>query len=240
MDPMEKLRPSIVYMPCIGCVFCILAFVICFILTAIYDRLPDWLIFPPISLLGYHYPEHFVYAILFTCGAICFFISFLYIRKFALKCHGLYFDSFRSKWLDAAVILAIISPAFLTIQAIIPLQSDILDANAKLTIWSIIHQGSAVVLFLFATIHGIIVNWTISHTPGHTIPKLSIILKTFGLIIMILSLIGSIIFHPASNAIGSNSALVMNMAGILQWLFVAAMMIYYGSYTVDFKPLHIE
>ena len=79
------------YMPCIGCVFCILAFVICFILTAIYDRLPDWLIFPPISLLGYHYPEHFVYAILFTCGAICFFISFLYIRKFALKCHGLLF-----------------------------------------------------------------------------------------------------------------------------------------------------
>lgn len=32
----------------------------------------------------------------------------------------------------------------------------------------------------------------------------------------------------------------MNMAGILQWLFVAAMMVYYGSYTVDFKPLHIE
>ena len=67
-----------------------------------------------------------------------------------------------------------------------------------------IHQGSAIVLFLFATIHGIIVNWVIYHTPGHTIPKLSVVLKTLGLVFMVLSLVGSIIFHPASNAIGSN------------------------------------
>lgn len=47
----------------------------------------------------------------------------------SLVLHNRYFDSFISKWLDAAVILAIISPAFLTIQAIIPLQSDILDVS---------------------------------------------------------------------------------------------------------------
>ena len=46
-----------------------------------------------------------------------------------LVLHNRYFEPFISKWLDAAVILAIISPTFLTIQAIIPLQIDILDVR---------------------------------------------------------------------------------------------------------------
>ena len=40
-------------------------------------------------------------------------------------------DSFSSKWLRAATIIALIAPLFLTIQAVIPLQSDILDVGIR-------------------------------------------------------------------------------------------------------------
>ena len=62
---------------------------------------------------------------LFVYSKICAKMPRLVVLTLVL--HNRYFDTFISKWLDAAVILAIISPAFLTIQAIIPLQIDILD-----------------------------------------------------------------------------------------------------------------
>ena len=55
------------------------------------------------------------------------------------------------------------------------------------------------VLFLLSLAHAIIVLFFIKHTPSHTYRKSSIILKKIGLIGMILALVGSIIFHPASN-----------------------------------------
>ena len=77
-------------MPCIGCIWCVLSFAICFIVAKALHHLPTWFIFPPISFLGYQMPEHVVYAVCFTAGAVCFFISFLYIQKYSFKIHGLY------------------------------------------------------------------------------------------------------------------------------------------------------
>ena len=44
-------------------------------------------------------------------------------------------DRFSSKWLRAATIIALIAPLFLTIQAVIPLQSDILDVGVNYSSW---------------------------------------------------------------------------------------------------------
>lgn len=124
-------------MPYIGSFCCITAFAVCFIITKALDHLPSWFIFPPISFLGYQMPEHIVYAVFFSLGAICYLISFLYIRMYSFKKHGLYIshsvsyfrdvDSFSSKWLFAATVLTLVAPLFLIIQAVLPLQSDILD-----------------------------------------------------------------------------------------------------------------
>lgn len=80
-------------MPCIGCIWCVLSFAICFIIAKVLHHLPTWFIFPPISFLGYQMPEHVVYAVCFTAGAVCFFISFLYIQKYSFKIHGLYLST---------------------------------------------------------------------------------------------------------------------------------------------------
>ena len=107
-------------------------------------------------------------------------------------------------------------------------------------------QGSAVVLFLFSLAHAIIVLFFINHTPSHTYRKSSIILKKIGLIGMILALVGSVIFHPASNLADTHvislqfeiiiqSHTMFNLAGIAQWIFVASMISFFSSYTIDFK-----
>lgn len=44
-------------------------------------------------------------------------------------------DSFSSKWLLSATVLALIAPLFLTIQAVIPLQQDILDVDLRIYIY---------------------------------------------------------------------------------------------------------
>lgn len=177
-----------------------------------------------------------------------------------LVLHNRYFDTFISKWLDAAVILAIISPAFLTIQAIIPLQIDILDVRlfcafsvGRCKTDDMEHYSSGfcsrIVLVCYHPWHhcelgnftytgpynsqafyhfkdiGLDHHDSLSHGIDHfpSCKQCHRFKRT-----RLLS-----IFHE-------QSAFIMNMAGILQWLFVAAMMVYYGSYTVDFKPLHIE
>ena len=200
---MEKLPSVIVYMPCIGCIWCVLSFAICFIIAKVLHHLPTWFIFPPISFLGYQMPEHVVYAVCFTAGAVCFFISFLYIQKYSFKIHGLCQTSYASKWLAAATVIALVCPLFLTIQAIIPLQRDILEEGVEENIWSIVHQLSAVVLFFLSVIHASIVNFFIHHTPDHSFAPSSVLLKYIGLFGMVISLIGSVIFHPASNLSGS-------------------------------------
>lgn len=81
-------------MPWIGSCSCLLAFIICFIITKTLNHLPSWFIFPPISFLGYQMPEHIAYAVLFTTGAICFLISFLYIRRYSFQKHGMYMYDF--------------------------------------------------------------------------------------------------------------------------------------------------
>ena len=57
------------------------------------------------------------------------FVSLLWnvIISFFFNCSQ--YDGFSGKWLRAAAILASLCPLFLTIQAIIPLQEDILDVQ---------------------------------------------------------------------------------------------------------------
>lgn len=65
------------------------------------------------------------------------------------------------------------------------------------------HQGSAVVLFLLTLIHATIVCFFVRHVKEHHYKRSSILCKEFGLGGMIISLIASVIFHPASNISGS-------------------------------------
>ena len=131
------------HLPYIGSAFCVIGFFVCFIITKSLKHIPDWLITPPISFLGFDNPEHYVYAFCFTAGAICYQIVFFYIQRYSFLSCGMYFsifvfssnsqcDGFSGKWLRAATIIAICSPIFLIIQAIIPLQKDLLDVNSFL------------------------------------------------------------------------------------------------------------
>jgi len=61
-----------------------------------------------------------------------------------------------------------------------------------------------VVLFLLTLIHATIVCFFIRHVKDHHYRRSSILFKEIGLGGMILSLIASVIFHPASNFSGSN------------------------------------
>ena len=70
--------------------------------------------------------------------------------------------------------------------------------------WSIIHQGSAVVLFLLTLIHASIVCFFIRHVKDHHYKRSSILCKEMGFGGMLLSLVASVIFHPASNISGGN------------------------------------
>ena len=120
-----------------GCACCILAFCSCYIIVKCYHHLPQWFIFPPISFLGYRMPEHITYALFFTLGAVCFFVSFFYIRRHSFQKHRLWLrlscltprerDEYSQKWMHRATAYALWCPLFLTIQAVIPLQADILD-----------------------------------------------------------------------------------------------------------------
>ena len=129
------------YLPYIGSAFCVFGFFVCFIITKSLKHIPDWLVTPPISFLGFDYPEHYVYAFCFTAGALCYQIVFCYIQRYSFLSCGMYIffslfscasqcDGFSGKWLRAAAIIAICSPTFLIIQAIIPLQKDLLDVNS--------------------------------------------------------------------------------------------------------------
>ena len=129
------------YLPSIGSVFCVIGFFACFIITKSLRHIPDWLVTPPISFLGFDNPEHYVYAFCFTTGALCYQIVFCYIQRYSFLSCGMYIffllfsynsqcDGFSGKWLRAATIIAMCSPIFLIIQAIIPLQKDLLDVNS--------------------------------------------------------------------------------------------------------------
>ena len=126
------------YLPYIGSVLCVIGFFACFIITKSLKHIPDWLVTPPISFLGFDNPEHYIYAFCFTAGALCYQIVFCYIQRYSFLSCGMYFffslssynsqcDGFSGKWLRVATIIAICSPIFLIIQAIIPLQKDLLD-----------------------------------------------------------------------------------------------------------------
>lgn len=72
----------------------------------------------------------------------------------------------------------------------------------KVTTASIIHQSSAIVLFLLTLLHATIVCHFVRHVEGHYYKPASVLLKNIGLVVMIISLIGSVVFHPASNLTG--------------------------------------
>lgn len=76
-----------------GSAFCVCGFVACFIMAKTSGNLPNWFVTPPISFLGFMYPEHYVYAIAFTSGAICYQIAFFYIQRYSFMAYGMSISS---------------------------------------------------------------------------------------------------------------------------------------------------
>lgn len=131
-----------------------------------------------------------------------------------------------------AAILTYVCVIGLTIQACIPLQHDILDDNAKITFQSLIHQGSAGILFLCAMIHGIITIYLFL-TQTYYKCRLSVIFKIVPTVVIALCIVGSMVLHPTV----TNEHTASIMGAIFQWLLVFSMIVLFGSYSFEFHFL---
>lgn len=66
-------------MPVIGSIICFLTFIICLIIAFSLHQLPESTYIPFISFLGFQNPGRPIYAVGFTLGGICYFISFFFV-----------------------------------------------------------------------------------------------------------------------------------------------------------------
>ncbi|KAK8791895.1 hypothetical protein WA158_005272 [Blastocystis sp. Blastoise] len=182
-------------------------------------------------------PERPVYALGFTVGGICYFIAILYVYKHAYEPLNMTTITPFNRFLRVAQVFGALCPFFLAIQAILPLQSDIFDVQdgkGLLNAQSMIHQGSAVILFVLAIIHSYLVCHVLWKNPNNLLYHYSRYIKSTALFFMALSFILSIGLHPASQFFGDNKMVTNNIGGISQWIFVFSMIFFFGSYSADF------
>jgi hypothetical protein len=136
--------------------------------------------------------------------------------------------------------------AGLALHGIIPLQADIvqiIEGRRDLDmIWTTqVHLMAAGVFFTASLYHG----WNMLQLQcderAAALPiswqrcPLSVVFKAGGLIAGLLPLLGSMVYHPASQ--GHNAASSLDKAGIMQYGVVGGIILMYVSYTYDFWVL---
>lgn len=146
------MKPDTLVLPL--CITALSTGVICACSALHYGHLPPETLPPPvISLTGIFYPERLFYLFGFSVSAIMFYyVAFLTHKKLLAPILEINYQSFNL----ATMWCAFVSATGLLVQAILPLQSNIVEVmrhNADLTFQSIIHQFCAGVFFLFAVIH---------------------------------------------------------------------------------------
>ena len=110
-------------------------------------HLPKGLWLPFVSLCGVQPPERYLYLVGFTVTGICIFLSAIFARWYLFPA----VETDLQIYAHISFYSALLAGCGLIVQAVVPLQSDILnviDGTAKLQAQSVVHQTSALVLFL--------------------------------------------------------------------------------------------
>lgn len=241
---MSKLPRFFVYIPIISGVICTLTIITTYIISRSLNHYPEWMWLPVISLMGFKMPERVIYAIGFTSAGLGYLvIAYQYIPGMRRLYMYIFFYIYpciynrtnvlgRTYAVYVGSILTYICIGGLIIQACIPLQSDILDDDSKITFQSLIHQSSAGILFLCALVHGIITVYLFL-TQTYYKCRLSVTLKIIPTVIIGLCIIGSMVLHPTV----TNEKTASILGAVFQWLLVFSMIVLFGSYSVDFNYL---
>lgn len=149
-------------LPLIAAAFAAVVIGTCVALARKHDHVPHWMHYPPISMGGYKDPERTVYAVGFTVVGLLFSLMAPSMRRLVRASNR---PSTR-RAADVGTVLAFAAFAGLCMQAIVPLQPDILDVlggQAPLSAQSLIHQLGAIVFFVASLLHGFVVVWVLDN-----------------------------------------------------------------------------
>eukprot|EP00667_Euglena_gracilis_P010924 EG_transcript_11143 len=233
-----------IWAPLAGALIALLTVVTCYCLSREY--LPDSLTVPFISLMAIHPPARWVYAVGFLLVAVLWVIA-----AGAIRLELATYDDGNSRcWrydLPIGYWTSLLSAGCLCVQGLIPLQSDILDVIIKpsegtvITAQSIIHQSAAGVLFFASLVNQCCMlrfYWR-SHRLRSALARVfpvTVAMKAGTFLGAVASIVFSIVWHPASG--GASAGLArMQWGAALQWLFVAAIIVNFASYTPDLWAL---
>lgn len=206
-------------------------------LSAFNGHLPVGLRLPFISLNGVQNPEYILYSIGFSTTGLCIFSSAYFARnnvfpivEDSLKCYA-----------SASFWSATVAGLGLLLQAIVPLQSDILDVidgTSSLQMQSILHQSGALVLFLAGYVHCLstdILLWNSKTLPNYFKSRWCKIILTMTAISPFLI---AFLPHPATG--GSKDLDDMTEGAIGQWTCVLSLLFFFASYHVEFRPIRFS
>ena len=142
----------------------------------------------------------------------------------------------------------------LGIQGVVPLQSDVLELmkiprrpGVTLAPQSIVHQTGAAVLFVASLVHQVAIlrlYWKCARWRSMALRQCagcSMLLKGLALALALGTIVLSLVWHPASG--GRGSASQMTYGAVMQWLLVGALLLFFGSYTLDLyqaRVLHLQ
>jgi hypothetical protein len=203
-------------------------------LSTYYGHLPVGLRLPFISLNGVQNPEYILYSIGFSTTGLCILSSACFARNnfFPLVENSLQCYARTSFWSATMAGLGLL------LQAVVPLQSDILaviDGTSSLRMQSIVHQSGALILFLAGYVHCVstdILLWKTRTLPNNFKSRWC---KTVLTVLAISPFFIAFLPHPATG--GSKDLDDMTEGAIGQWICVLSLLFFFASYHVEFGPI---
>ena len=206
-------------------------------ISSYYGHLPVGLRLPFISLNGVQNPEYILYSIGFSTTGLCIFSSACFARKhfFPIVENSLQGYVRTSFW------SATIAGLGLLLQAVVPLQSDILhviDGTKPLRMQSVVHQAGALVLFSAGYVHCVstdILMWKSKTLPNNSKSRWCKLVLTA---MAILPFLVAFLPHPATG--GSKDLDDMTEGAIGQWTCVLSLLLFFASYHVEFGPIRFS
>ena len=208
-----------------------------FFLCSYYGHLPPGLNFPFISLNGVQFPENVLYSAGFVTTALCIFGSAYFARKYMFSVVEIHLQSYASVSFWSATVAAV----GLALQAVVPLQSDILSVIAgtsPLRAQSGVHQMGALVLFFAGYMHCISSNVLLWKSRTIRTDRKSCWFKTVLTISAISPFFISFIPHPASGGTGTLDEMTEGAIG--QWICVMSLLLYFASYQIEFNTIRYD
>jgi hypothetical protein len=206
-------------------------------LSSYYGHLPVGLRLPFISLNGVQNPEYILYSLGFSTTGLCIFSSACFARN---NFFPIVEDSLQ-RYARTSFWSATIAGLGLLLQAVVPLQSDILnvvDGTSSLRMQSVVHQTGALVLFLAGYVHCVstdILLWKSKTLPNNCKSRWCKLILT---VTAVSPFLLAFLPHPATG--GSKDLDDMTEGAIGQWTCVLSLLFFFASYHVEFGPIRFS